>query len=423
MEREPSANASDQDFVEREALLARIAELLYQAKRVDFTGYRRSTIERRLRQRMAIRKVDRLDAYVHLLETDPDEAAELIDRFLILTTRFFRDKESFEILQQQFLPPFFDAHSADEPLRVWSAGCSTGEEAYSIAIVLLEIAGARPTNVPIQVFASDVSQLALERARAGVFSSRIGDDVSAERLERFFTRTDRGYRIRKAVRELCIFARHDLIHDPPFSRIDAVLCRNVLIYMDEKLQRVVLERLHYAMRSDGILMIGQGETVSRAPELFEILNAQHKIFGKVPGVQRPPPFEDVVAPPRPEEARPPEPPLGSPEIAERGRRLLARKGAAGVLVDEHFRIVRFYGHTGHYLEPPPGKPTFDVLAMARGDLAQVLREALPRALASGSAVIRNDIQIGSGPAAANRVGVEVLRLDGSPVHLLVIFHG
>jgi two-component system CheB/CheR fusion protein len=373
---------------------------------------------------MAMRRVYRLDAYVHLLESDPDEVAELVDRLLILTTRFFRDEESFEVLQRKYLPPLFDAHSADDPVRVWSAGCSTGEEAYSMAIVLLEIAGARSKSVPIQVFASDVSELALERARAGVFSSRIADDVSAERLERFFTRTDSGYRIRKAVRELCVFARQDLIYDPPFSRIDAILCRNVLMYLGDKFQRLVLERLHYAMRSGGILMLGLGETVGRASGLFETLDAEHRIFGKVLGLQRPPLFGGIVVPPPAEGAQPPEPPRGSREIAQDGRRLMARRGAAaGVLVDEHFRIVRFYGHTGRYLEPPPGEPTLDVVAMARGGLAQVLREALPRALASGGAVIRDGIQIRSGPAASDTVGVEVLRLDGSSVRLLVIFHG
>jgi chemotaxis methyl-accepting protein methylase len=199
---------AERTSLEDDNAIERITAILGAAMRVDFSEYRRSTIERRIRQRMLTRHLSDLGEYARLLEKDPDAVSDLYDRLLILTTSFFRDPESFEVLKKRFLPRLFGQRKEAGTIRVWSAGCSTGEEAYSIAILLLEVAADAGGDVPIHVFASDLSEPALARARGGTYAPKIAEDVSAARLERFFTRTDDGYRVRGAVRDVCSFARH-----------------------------------------------------------------------------------------------------------------------------------------------------------------------------------------------------------------------
>ena len=230
-----------------------IFQRLRAAHGVDFTHYKRTTIKRRIERRMMLRRIERLDEYGALIDNDPGEVAALYQDFLIRVTEFFRDPASFDALRQYVLPALCERRSAKQPLRIWVPGCATGEEVYSVAIALLEYLGDALPALRIQIFGTDVSEAALQKARAGVYHPNALHEVSAERLERFFARQDNEYRIAKDVRDLCLFARQDVTRDPPFSRLDLISCRNLLIYLDDVAQRRVLRTFHYALRPQGML--------------------------------------------------------------------------------------------------------------------------------------------------------------------------
>ena len=237
------------------AVLPKIFQRLRAAHGVDFTHYKRTTIRRRIERRMMLRRIESLDEYRESLDRDPGELAALYQDFLIRVTEFFRDPTAFDALRQDVLPALCEGRSSKEPIRIWVPGCATGEEVYSVAIAVLEYFGDGLPPMRIQIFGTDVSEAALEKARAGVYPINTMQEVSAERLERFFTRQNGEYRISKDVRDLCLFARQDVTRDPPFSRLDLISCRNLLIYLDEVAQRRVLRTFHYALRPQGILFL------------------------------------------------------------------------------------------------------------------------------------------------------------------------
>jgi two-component system CheB/CheR fusion protein len=239
-----------------EAHLRHVFGQLRTAHGVDFSHYKRSTLRRRLARRMALQKTEDLGDYVALIGSDPAEAAALYQDFLIRVTGFFRDPGSFDLLAQQVFPSLSEGRSPKMPIRVWIPGCASGEEVYSIAITLIESLGDRFEPAGIQMFGTDVSDAAIEKARAGIYLDSIAQEVSSERLQRFFVRQGDRFRIDKSVRDLCIFARHDVTRDPPFSRLDLVSCRNLLIYLDASAQRRVMQVFHYALRPQGFLMLG-----------------------------------------------------------------------------------------------------------------------------------------------------------------------
>jgi chemotaxis methyl-accepting protein methylase len=247
---------------------------------VDFALYKRSTIERRIRRRMTLRGLVQLDDYVSLLESDANELASLYRDVLIGVTTFFRDSEPFEALKSLVFPRILEGRSVDVPIRIWVAGCSTGEEAYSVAIALLEVLGDRANRHKIQIFATDIDDDALARARAGIYPRAIDLDVSPERLERFFVRDGNGWRVGGLVRDLVVFARNNLGKDPPLSRIDLVTCRNVLIYMQGALQKKVLRILHYALKPDGHMLLGTSESVRDAADLFSPSHRKSNLYVK-----------------------------------------------------------------------------------------------------------------------------------------------
>jgi two-component system CheB/CheR fusion protein len=244
----------------RDEHLQRVFAMLRTATGVDFRQYKMPTIERRLQRRILLHKLTRLEDYVRLLRESPDEVMALYADILIHVTRFFREPASFQALAEDVLPRIIAEQQGDATLRAWVAGCSTGEEAYSLAMVMLECLGDRATQIPIQIFATDVSEDAVQRARTGVYSGSFAADVSPERLRRFFTRVDGGYRIAKAVRDVCVFARQDVTRDPPFSRLELILCRNVLIYLSAPLQRRLMTVFHYALRPGRFLVLGHAES-------------------------------------------------------------------------------------------------------------------------------------------------------------------
>jgi two-component system, chemotaxis family, CheB/CheR fusion protein len=220
--------------------LKRIFRLLQRQNGTDFSSYKRSTVQRRLARRMALRQASELSEYTELLTKDAAEVQALAQDFLIRVTSFFRDPETFEGLAETVFPALFEDRSHKDPLRIWVPGCASGEEAYSIAIVLLEYLGDRATATRVQIFGTDLSDVAIQKARSGLYTDSIADEISPERLQRFFVKLDEHYQISKTIRDLCVFARQDVTRDPPFSRLDLVSCRNLLIYLDHTLQQRII---------------------------------------------------------------------------------------------------------------------------------------------------------------------------------------
>ena len=257
-----------------------IFDLLRSTRGLDFSQYKRNTTRRRIERRMALLRVDDVAAYHRILRDDPAEIGALYQDMLIRVTNFFRDPQAFEFLQQNIFPSLLSDRPADLPIRIWVAGCSTGEEVYSLAIALLETMGDRADTTPIKILASDINESALERARAGHYIENIAMDVSPERLRRFFSRVNDHYQVGKAIRDICVFSRHDLTRDPPFAGLDLVSCRNVLIYFDLALQRRVMPLFHYALRPGGHLMLGPSETIGTFGELFTPVDRDSKVYAE-----------------------------------------------------------------------------------------------------------------------------------------------
>ena len=368
----------------------RILALLRSHTGVDFSQYRDTTLKRRIQRRMVVRTRHVLSEYIELLEKDRDETGELFNDLLINVTSFFRDPEMFETLKTRIFPEILKA--GPQTIRVWVAACSTGQEAYSIAIALLEFLEQKPNAPGIQIFATDISESTIEKGRRGYYTEGIEAEVSPERLRRFFTKEDGGYRISKTIRDLCIFAKQNVTSDPPFSRMDLVSCRNLLIYLTPPLQRQVISTFHYALNPSGYLVLGNSETVGANSDLFGLLDRKHKIFSKKGAAIRP--FSHfaaqdlksrtVIAGQAPVQAS-----LPADFQKEADRILLGRFAPAGVLVNNNLEVLQFRGRTSPYLEPPTGEANFNLLKMARGNLSLELGTALREAKRKNSAMRRN----------------------------------
>lgn len=403
----------------------RILRMLRTASGVDFAQYKQPTIRRRLQRRMVLHKIGSFEDYVAYLEQNPAEIGALYQDILIHVTRFFRDSESFEALTSGAFGSMAGNRAGDAPIRVWIPGCSTGEEAYSVAIALIEFLGERADDTPVQIFATDVSDTAIDHARAGVYPESIAADVSPERLRRFFTKTDGSYKVTKAVRDLCVFARQDLTRDPPFSRLDLIVCRNVLIYLGANLQRRLMNVFHYALRPMGFLMLGSAETVGPAVDLFSPLDKRHRLFTKkVAGERGDMGFgraEAMIN--RSEGQRRPRMEYRPTSVQNEANHIvLARYSPAGVLVDDDLQVLQFRGQTGKFIEPPSGDPSLNILKMAREGLLYALRTALHEARKTGQSVRREGLRIrpNGGSIQAN---LEVVPMGEPPErrHFLILF--
>ena len=404
--------------------LHRIFTMLRGATGVDFTHYKQPTIKRRLQRRMVLHKITALDQYINFLQQNPEEVQNLYADILIHVTRFFREPESFKTLADVVFPSILHHRHGDEPVRVWVPGCATGEEAYSVAIALLEHLGDEAPGTPIQVFATDVSDAAVEQARAGLYPDSISEDVSPERLRRFFTRSDGSYRISKTVRDLCIFARQDLTRDPPFSRLDLIMCRNVLIYLGTVLQKRLMGVFHYALKPSGFLMLGSAETVGGSADLFSVADKRHRLYNKKTAIVR---TDMHFAPSElarterqhkgPGVTRP-----ASTVQGEANRLIIERFSPPGVIVDADMQIVQFRGHTGMFLEPAPGEASLNVLKMAREGLLYGLRTAVNEAKRSGAPARKEGQRVKHNGHVLD-VNIEVIPLDGGQEgrHFLILF--
>ncbi len=358
---------------------------------VDFELYKPAMIGRRIARRMALRKLDTHEQYLELIKKDPTELNALYEDIFIHVTGFFRDPDSLQALQKRVLVNLIPGRTS-RTIRIWVPGCSSGEEVYSIAMLLFETLGERRTGATIQVFGTDVSERSVQRARAGIYPASCMVDVSLERRRRFFSRLDADYQIIKAVRDVCVFARHDLSKDPPFSRLDLISCRNVLIYMGSALQKRVIEAFHYALKPRGYLLLGKSESLSAYSSLFGAEDPKHKILlrrptksplhvhGGVPEKAEKVPALLRAAPPVSDVRR------------EAERLLLDRYAPAALVVDSDLQIVHFQGNTGAFLSPASGEPSFHLLRMIRPELLVDMRTAIYQAKQESSTVQKEGVR-------------------------------
>ncbi len=344
----------------------------------DFAHYKRSTLMRRVGRRMQFASAPGLPAYLELLRRQPREVQSLADDLLITVSSFFRDPAVFETLEKDVIPQLFDGKTAKDSIRVWSAGCASGEEAYSLTMLLLEASRLREAPPHIQVFASDLHGGSLQRAREGFYPGEIAADVSPERIARFFDKERGGYRVRKEVRQLVTFSPHNLLSDPPFSRVDLVACRNLLIYLRRDLQRQVVELFHYALRKNGTLLVGASETVDTG-DLFRVIDKKHCLFGKrdVPAPEpRLPVFPTPLARPRGLITKRSAAQVASGSL---NRQLVERLGPPGLLVSVEDNVVHLSGRGGRYLVHPAGEQTSNLFKLLRPELRVEVRLALSAA--------------------------------------------
>lgn len=357
---------------------------------VDFSGYKETTLIRRIQRRMALHRIDTLKRYARYLRDNKKEIEALFDDLLINVTRFFRDEKVFRALKKRFLPALLKRKSKarQRELRVWIPGCATGEEVYSLAICILEALGGQISKWRIQIFGTDLSESVVEHARLGIYSSVIEKDVSRARLKRFFVRRDGGYQIHRNVRDICTFARQNIAADPPFSRLDVISCRNVLIYLSPELHKRCIPQFHYAINPGGLLILGPAESVGLYDELFKLVDKKNKIYTK-----------EAATTPRSVEFIP----QRGLELAQFGARpaggiglnfdadllkmadriILSTYAPAAVVVDDKMQVHQFRGRTDLFLEHMPGPATFNLIQLARTNLVPDLRATIRRSIKTG----------------------------------------
>ncbi|HVE66882.1 MAG TPA: chemotaxis protein CheB, partial [Thermoanaerobaculia bacterium] len=386
---------------------------LRRATGVDFTHYKFNTLNRRVTRRMLLRKIETLGDYVGLLQRNPEEVEALYHDVLINVTSFFRNPEAFETLKQTVLPRLIKDRSRSDPVRFWTLGCSTGQEAYSLAMAFAESADAAGSDAPLQVFATDLDDRSVETARLGVYSKDIAQDVSPERLRRFFVEVDGRYRINKSIRDVCVFSRHNALADPPFSRMDLISCRNLLIYLEPVLQQRIVPTLHYALKPAGFLWLGGSETIGGYRNLFEAADVKHKFYVKKPsGNGAHFPLQHGGAPREaftPIMARPTG--QGKDLYREADRLLLSKFAPPGVLVSADLDILQYRGDTGPYLAPAPGKASLNLLKMLREGLLVGVRAAIVRAGNEGAPTRQEGLTVPSN-GGHREVAVEVIPIQG-----------
>jgi two-component system CheB/CheR fusion protein len=377
----------------------RIYRKLHQVTGHDFSGYKANTVDRRIRRRMQMLGTRGLKDYLSRLDIDKEESTLLFRDLLIGVTQFFRDPKSFDVLADKVLPKVLEKTTSDDEVRIWVPGCSTGEEVYSLAMQLQEKASDLD-NLPVfRIFGSDIDENALHVARTGRYPQSIAADVSQERLDRFFEKEDGTYVIRKPLREMCLFAQHNVLRDPPFSRINLISCRNLLIYMNPDLQRLLVPVFHYALRPGGFLFLGPAEGANHHPRLFKQVDRKNRIYQKSGDSGRMPDFPLASGHKRAQGEAEPE---RKPSQERQGvgvaasRRILSDYAPAYVVIDEHYEIHEVSGATGAFLELPRGKPRANLVAMAREGLAIDIKAAVSKVLSTGKRTVRENLVAGAG---------------------------
>jgi len=406
--------------------LTLVFKLLRKTTGVDFTHYRQSTILRRIQRRMVVHKIDRLDEYVKHLQSNPPELKALYRDMLINVTSFFRNPRAFDALKSTVFPAILKNHPPEASIRIWTPGCASGEETYSVAIALLEFLGDKSSQANIQFFGTDVSESSIAKARAGSYPENITADVSPERLRRFFTKVEGRYRVTKNIRDMCIFAQHNILNDPPFSQMDLIACRNLLIYLEPVLQNKAISLFHYALRPGGYLLLGASEGVGTAGHLFSTEDRANKIFlKKATSVRQPVTFSMHHHAERVQDE-----PLRVPAKLDSSwnyleaqkefdRRLLSQYSPATVFINEDMEIIHTRGGVNRFLKLAPGRPSLSIMKMAREGLLPDLRSAIAKARKENVTVRKHNIQIkdGNGNGAPRSDSERLVNFEVVPVNL------
>lgn len=420
----------EQELHKDEDGLTKIFSLLNKSSGIDFRHYKGATMQRRIRRRMLLHKIKSFKDYIGYLNENKTEINLLNDDLLINVTSFFREPLTFQFLQDTVFPRLVKNRSRKDPVRIWIPGCATGEEVYSIAMSLSEFLVDKSLKIPVQIFGTDVSKSAIEKARAGKYSQDVVINISPGRLSRFFEKTDGIYQISKNIRELCIFAPHNVFGDPPFSKLDLISCCNLLIYLDSHLQGKILRAFHYALKPGGFLMLGKSETVGSSPELFSQIDKKFKIYTRkdtaARGIVN---FGTIMPKTKKQDAISPdtinENAIDSVDIQkEADTILLSHFTPASVVINNDLEIIQFRGSTGEFLEPSPGKPSFNLIKMAKGGLGFELRSAISKVRKSGNSYRKENIPIKQN-TNIEHVTIEVLPLKSTSTehHYLVLFEG
>ncbi|HLA75704.1 MAG TPA: EAL domain-containing protein [Gammaproteobacteria bacterium] len=383
---------------------------------VDFSLYKSNTIQRRIMRRTVLNKINTLEDYARFLRGNVPELDALYSDVLINVTSFFRNPDAFEVLKRKVFPKILQ-RCGGEPVRIWTVGCSTGQEAYSIAMAFMEYCDHVAHAPKLQVFATDLNELLLDKARHGLYAKSLAEDLSPERLRRFFVEEDGGYRITKTLREAVVFARQNLLCDPPFSRMDLISCRNLLIYIDPELQQKIMPIFHYALKPDGFLFLGAAESVGAFSDLFEFIDKKQKIFSKKqgPAHARQMHFAPTHAAAKKTigAAKANTPPDGfHAELnsqREADRVTINQFAPPGVLINADLQILQFRGDTSPYLKPPSGKASFDVLKMANEELRLPLRAVINSAMKTDKTVRKGNVRVNQ-DGASRTVSIEVVPL-------------
>jgi two-component system CheB/CheR fusion protein len=415
---------SEENDSNDEVIFQEIIKILHQQSGVDFTYYKQTTIRRRIARRMALSKIVNLRDYLKFLRGDKVASEDLFNDMLIPVTEFFRDTKIFQIIREKVFPIITGRIPEGNTIRIWIAGCSTGEEAYTLAIALPEFLGENLQGKEIQIFASDISEVAVAKARIGFYRKSQMRNVSETTLSKYFTSNTNGYTIKRHIRDLCVFAVHNFLNDPPFAKMDLITCRNVFIYMDSFLQKKSLTTFHYALKENGFLLLGKSETAVPAAELFQSFDKTGKIYirKQVSGRfvhsglganDKLKSFKSAIQ---------------RKEIIKEDFRksaesvLLSKYTPASVIVNEQMDIVHINGSIAEFIELSTGKPTFNLLKMAKEGLAFELRNAWHKVKETDSPVIKERIQIKS-KGSTEEITIEMQRLeDTAEPYFLVLFY-
>jgi len=408
-----------------------IIQLIKKSTGTDFSHYKINTIRRRMIRRMLLHQLETLEDYAKYMRQHTAEVSLLYNDLLINVTSFFRDAETTDYLQQTVLPRILHLKENGDPIRIWIPACSTGEEVYSIAILIMEVLGEQASNTAIQIFATDLSEAAIAKARLGIYSQQDVLSVGPKRLQRFFTKVDHHYRIVKQIRDLCVFAPHNVFRDPPFSRIDVISCCNLLIYLDATLQKKIIATFHYALNTNGYLILGRSETIGNSTQLFSQIDKKYKLYARRNDSVSRLGFEMVPLLRATE--RPGPPPLQKIPVKENtigtidleevvNNVLLHQYTPASVVINQGLEIMQFRGATSVFLEPASGKASLNLLKMARPGLAFELRNAVRKCIKSGQTVQRSGLEIKIRDKI-QLVGFEVLALNSiseDPLFLVIL---
>jgi two-component system CheB/CheR fusion protein len=417
----PATDFNEPDSKEEETF-QQILHLLTAKRGVDFTYYKQTTIRRRILRRKGLNNIASLKEYQHFLIEDKSEQDALFKDILIPVTSFFRDPKTFDVLCEKVFPVLFKEKKESDVIRLWSAGCSTGEEAYSMAICLHEYFGTEVDRRKIQIFATDISDAAITKARGGVYQKTDLAGVSEKRLKEFFTKKDGSYQVNKSIREMCVFATQNFLKDPPFAKMDLISCRNVLIYMEPHLQKRALTIFHYALNQDGFLFLGRSETTGQSTDNFKVFSKHDKIYTKkgTPGK-----YMHVETERNEDAFKRKDDHLKKTTTRKddfqraADEALLSKYMTVGVIINQELNIIQFRGVTAAYLEAPPGKASHNILKMAKEGLSFELRNTIHKASIANSTIKKEGITIDKGK---RKVTIEVIPLQNTiEPYFLVLF--